>query len=263
MFKKEPLIVYWMPHSTPDFQYKQLLLDNLEFKPVMKDVAERRAKNTPTKPKSTFWRQEDMAEGGYHACTALHNLLNNVFYLESPFTATIKFNDSGSIVLSGDPSEGWFRERGASMYEGFNVDFTPEISLFCEESLDVSVTPPYLHKTSQPAQGFIHAVKFNISSWFRPIVFIYQLWPKVTELNMIKGEPFVYIHFDTDRPVVFKQVKITSQILSISQACLIHKYHQPLQPLKTLYKKFNEKGLRTALLEEIKKNVLEERSKKI
>jgi hypothetical protein len=256
MSKKEPLVVYWMPHSRPDFQYRQLLLDNFEFKSVMKDIAARRVKGNPPKPKGTFWKDDDIASGGYHLCTALHNLADNMYYLEAPFNANIKLDSNGSIILEGKPEEPWFRERGQSMFEGFNIDFTAEVSLFCEEPLDISFTPPYLHKTSQPEQGFIHATKYSISSWFRPIVFIYQLWPGVTSLRLIKGEPMGYVQFHTDRQIIFQQVKMTPEILSIANACLTHKYLQPLQPLKTLYKKFNEKGVRKSLISEIKKNVL-------
>jgi hypothetical protein len=256
MAKTEPIVVYWAPHTEPDFQYRQLLLDGLQFKSVMKDIAARRAKDSPPKPHGKIWSQDNIAEGGYHLCTALHNLVDNVFYLECPFNATIEFDPSGSIILSGKPEEGWFRERGRSMYDGFNVDFTAEISLFCEEPLDISFTPPYLHQTTQPSQGFIHATKFSISSWFRPLVFIYQLWPGVKSLKMVKGEPLAYIHFHTDRPIVFKQVLMTKKMLEIAHACLTHKYMQPMQPLKLLYKKFNERGLRSSLLAEIKNNVL-------
>ena len=256
MSKKEPLVVYWMPHTAPEFQYRQLLLDNLEFKSVMKDIAARRAKDNVQKPKTTMWSPSDIAEGGYHLCTALHNLADNMFYLEAPFTTTITLNDAGSIISFGNHEAGWFRERGASMYGGLNLDFSPEISLFCEDPLEISFTPPYLHRTSQPNQGFVHATKYSISSWFRPLVFIYQLWPGIKELKMIKGEPIAYIQFHTDRPIVFKQVKTTQEILDISKTCLTHKNIQPFQPLKHLYKKFNQKGLRTALLSEIKKNVL-------
>lgn len=255
MAKKEPIVVYWMPHVTPEYQYNALLLDNMQFKSVMRDISTRRAKN-PKIPNSHLWKTEDLAQGSYHLCTALHNLADNIYYLESPFNVDIKLDENGAIIPSKTPYEKWFRERGQTMDDAFNLDFLTELSLFCEEPLDISFTPPYLHQTKQTSYGFVSSVKFSISSWFRPLVCIYQLWPEVKELKIKKGDPFVYVHFHTDRPIVFKQVQMTDTIMNISKACLTHKFTHKFQPLEWLYKKFNEKGLREALLKEIKNNVL-------
>ena len=255
MSKKEPIVVYWMPHTIPDYQYNMLLLDNLTFKSVMRDISTRRAKN-PKLPVSQKWQVEDMARGSYHLCTALHNLVDNVYYLESPFDVDIKLDENGTILRTQNSYENWFRERGQTIENAFNLDFLAEMSLFCEEPLEISYTPPYLHQTTQTSYGFVSSVKFSISSWFRPIVCIYQLWPGVKELKIKKGEPFVYVHFHTNRPIVFKQVQMTETIMSISKACLTHKFSHKFQPLEWMYKKFNEKGLKESLLKEIKNNVL-------
>lgn len=256
MSKKNPLVVYWMPHILPDHQYEILLLDNIGFKSLMKDISTRRAKN-PMMPKSFRWSQEDIPKGSYHLCTALHNLADNVFYLESPFDVNIEIDNDGAIVQNGAPYEKWFRERGQTMDDAFSVDFLMEFSLFCEEPLEISYTPPYMHKTDQQKYGFVSSVKYSISSWFRPAVCIYQLWPGVKELKIKKGDPYVYIHFHTDRQIVFKQVKTTDNIINVSKACLQHKFSYRFQPLKKLYEKFHKHGLREMLLKEIKNNIIE------
>jgi len=250
MRKKEPLVIYWAISALEDHGHR-VLLANVSFNSVMRDIHRRRAKD-PKKPPSHKFVQE----GGYHLCTALHELVDNSFYLNAPFDIDITLNSMGQIL----PSErsDWFTERGQTIEGAWNVDFNYEIHLFSEEPVEVSVTPPYLHQSSVPAYGFASAAKWNISHWFRPVVILFQLWPGIHELHIKKDEPMIYLTFNTERPVIFKQFRQTSTVINISNACLRHKFMFQFLPLRTMYSKFVRQGLREDLLKEIKNNLIGE-----
>ena len=248
--KQKPIIVYWAPEAILQREHQQLLLE-MPLLPVMKDVHKRRNKVfTPKGPNN-----EDPFGNGYQMCTALHELSNNLYYIKAPFNVDISFNEDGSVI-TGEYSN-WFKERSTSINDALSADFDFSYMFFSEEKLDVSITPPYLHQTSQPEYGFICAVKWDISSWFRPHILIYQLWKNKKRIHFKKDEPLAYLKFETSRPIVFKEYKITEEILNILNSCLNHKFIVPFQPMEDLYRRFNQTSIKKRLIAEIKKNIVE------
>jgi hypothetical protein len=248
--KQKPIIVYWAPEAIIQREHQQLLLE-MPLIPVMKDIHKRRNKENIPKGQNP----EDPHGNGYQMCTALHELSNNLYYIKAPFDVDIYFNEDGSVI-HGDYSV-WFKQRHGSIDNALSADFDFSYMLFSEEKLDVSITPPYLHQTSQPEYGFICAVKWDISSWFRPHVLIYQLWQNKKNIHFKKDEALAYLKFETSRPIVFKEYKITQEILNITYACLNHKNIVPFQPMEDLYRRFSQTSIKKRLIAEIKKNVIE------
>ena len=247
--KQKPIIVYWAPEAIIQREHQQLLLE-MPLLPVMKDIHKRRNKeNMPKGP-----NYEDPHGNGYQMCTALHELSNNLYYIKAPFDVDVSFNEDGSLVAGGYSS--WFKERNSSIDNALSADFDFSYMLFSEEKLDVSITPPYLHQTSQPEYGFICAVKWDISSWFRPHILIYQLWQNKKRIHFKKDEALAYLKFETSRPIIFKEYKITEEILNILNSCLSHKFIVPFQPMEDLYRRFNQTSMKKRLVAEIKKNVI-------
>ena len=246
---KKPIVVYWAPEALLEKEHQQILLE-LPFIPVMKYLQKNRKKEIL--PKRSI---EDPNSNGYHMCPALHELTENLFYIKAPFSVNLSINEDGSINNSNYST--WFQQRNTSIENGKSLDFDFSYMLFCEEELNVSITPPYLHQTSQPEYGFICSVKWDISSWFRPHNLIYQLWPNKNNLYFERDEPLAYLKFETERPVIFKEYKLTPEILNIASACLKHKYIIGLEPMEKLYKKFTQTSMKKRLILEIKKNLIE------
>lgn len=247
--KQKPIVVYWAPEAIIQKQHQQLLLE-MPLIPVMKDILKRRNKEIILKGPN----EEDPNANGYQMCTALHELSNNLYYIKAPFDVDIYFNEDGSLI--NRDYLGWFKERNSSIENALSADFDFSYMFFSEEKLDVSITPPYLHQTSQPEYGFVCAVKWDISSWFRPHVLIYQLWQNKKSIHFKKDEPLAYLKFETSRPIIFQEYKVTEEILNILNACLSHKFIIPFQPMKELYRRFNQTSIKKRLIVEIKKNVI-------
>jgi hypothetical protein len=248
--KKEPIIVYWAPEATVKKEHQQIMLEN-SLRPVMLDIQKRRNKDYFGKSQNP----EDPLGNFYHMCTALHELTKNLFYVKAPFDVNIEFDNSGKMK-SGQTYSGWFKNRVTSLEGGVAADFDFNYMFFCEESLNVSITPPYLHQTSQPEYGFVSSVKWDIGSWFRPFIIIYQLWENKRSLYFKQDEPIAYLKFETDRDIVFKEYRINETILNIADSCLNHKFILPFESLDRLYSRFTQTSLKKRLLHEIKSNLV-------
>jgi hypothetical protein len=248
---KEPLIVYWAPHAIVEREHQQLLLD-LKPKPLMTDIHKRRAKN-PVVPRS-LQNNHDPHGNGYQMCAALHTFAHNMFVLYSPFEVTVNLDINGSIIP--DDYTSFFQERISSTENAFSVDFDIGFAMFCEEELYVTLMPPFSHQTNQPQSGYITFVNFDISSWFRPFVLIYQLWEGVRSLKVDKGEPLAYLKFNTDRPVELREFSVTPEINHMLAACADHKKLLPFQTMQELYERFHNTGMYKRVLKEIKKNLI-------
>jgi hypothetical protein len=246
---KDTITVYWTPSEVFISENTFTLLDSIP-KSVMSDIQKRRNVSKKGKPN---WSPTD-----YQSCTALHTLTKNLFFVTAPLDTVVELDNEGNIIsVTPESHRVFFTERLSSIEDAFSVDFFRSYFLFCEETLEVSITPPYMHENSQSQEGFISAIKFDISKWFRPFVFIYQLWPNKTKLTFKAGEPIAYLHFNTDKKVIFKQFKLTEEILNVSNACLEHKKFVPFEPMNKLYERFTGTNLYTRLLKEIKNNLID------
>jgi hypothetical protein len=251
--KLEPIIVYWSPDAIVQKQNQQVLLD-MKLRPVLADIHKRREKqiNNDLYPIVT---NHGPYGNGYQMCSALHELAENMYYIKAPFDVDLYFDNNGLIDNTQEKSD-WFRARTSSISGAVSADFDYGYMLFCEEPLEVTLTPPYLHQTSQPEYGFIASVKWDISSWFRAHILIYQLWEGQNRIHFKKDEPLAYLNFHTDRPIIFKEYKVTQEILHITEACLGHKHIIQFETMKKLYKKFTETSLKKRLISEIKNNLV-------
>ena len=246
--KKEKITVYWSPWSLPERTANMMLID---FKPtsLMSDIQKRRAKNPIIPPTGL------LESGNYQACSALHTFAKNMFILKSPISAGIELDKNGTIIKDSIFSN-WFLERISSVENSFSVDLDIGWLFFSEETLSVEITSPYMHKTTYQDYGFTPAGQMDISSWFRAVPVIFQLWENVKKIKIQEDEPLLYIKFNTDKEIEFKRFIITPGIFNKTRACTGHKENFKFQTLEKLYKIFNSNGLRDQVLKEIKENLI-------
>jgi hypothetical protein len=202
----------------------------------------------------------------YHACKAAQDLFKNTVVFRYPFTETITIEGRGesgkgyleSQKLIGNDPNRWAK-RIPSMVDAHTIDSVFGWVFFSEESVKVQQFPPYMHKTEVTKTAYITAGSFDISKWFRPVNLTFQLWPGENSINLVEGEPVVYINFVTDKKVVFKQFHLTEEIKALSSEGLkFRDLKGPLVPLKTLYSAFVKGKRPQRLLKLIKENLLEE-----
>jgi hypothetical protein len=177
-----------------------------------------------------------------------------MFILKAPFSCDVELDTSGKIIHSS--IDGWFTPRLTSIENSFAIDFDVNYLLFSKDRLDFTFTPPYLHNPKAALHGFPVPARFDVSSWFRPLAFCYQLWPGVKQLVIEEGEPLGYLKFETERKVVLKQYLVTEEIKNISDACSQFKMIKQFEPLEKLYDRFTRTKLNKVLIEQIEKNLI-------
>lgn len=245
MAKKEPIIVYWSPYAK---------LDRLSYVNMMCEP--------PKKVFSIIGRP--LLESGHnadslHACRGIQELLKNTYAIMAPITATAILGGSIHDPVVNSAEGAWVR-RNASMQDGYSIDYDFSWVFFCEEPVKVSVTPPYMHKTSADSSGYLTSGAFRMDQWFRPINASYNLWSGVNSITVTENEPLMYIHFDTedDRPVVLKQFELTQPLENLIFDTLVRfKTVKPFSSLEDVYERFTKSNRHKLALKLVRESVLE------
>lgn len=143
-----------------------------------------------------------------------------------------------------------------SMGGAITIRFYANWIFFCEDSLQVQTTPPYLHTSDVHKHGFYVPGTYDISSWFRPLEYAFQLWPGHQEFKVEQDEPLLYANFLTDEPVKLQKFYLTEEMVNISLSCVRLKNYRREKNLFKLYDIFKASKIRDRLLKEIKNNLL-------
>jgi hypothetical protein len=248
--KKDPIVIYWSPWGTTDVNYLQLMLD-IEPKSLLADIRNRRAKN-PVIPNVS-----NVETGKYHMCSAFHTIAENVFILISPVNIEADFTENGEVIRDQGKNVHFLKERVSSFDNSFSFDFGLTHIFFSEENVDLEITSPHMHKTTSSNHGYVMSAKYDISSWIRPFAVIFQMWENIKNIKIKEDEPLAYIKFHTDRPIIFKQFKLTETLYQQIYQVAAHKFDKPNQTLKQLYDRFLRVGMRDRVLKEIKANLID------
>lgn len=251
---KDPIIIYYGFHSDIRNEYEASLLD-LSPKSLMQHIMKSRSIEN-----NIIHREPvpGIATPGYHVCPALHDLVDSMYIINSPFDVDIKFNDNGYIDRSSGNAGYCFSDRYGSFTDSMSADFVYEFLMFSEEEIQVSFTPPYMHNTLLSNYGFVSAATLNIGKWYRPIPIIFHSWPKVKELKIRHGEPLIYVKVENsqNRKIIFKEFSETQELKKILHTIVTHKDLKGFQPLKNLYEIFGKSTMRNRILKEIKANLV-------
>jgi hypothetical protein len=236
---KETVTVYWAVHTNPKRQtYVNMLWD------------------APVPLITTLPQGFSGKDGNYRECSGISNIIKNTYTMIHPLTATISF--------SGDPENSVFESdlnvwnpRSSALKSCYSIDYDFGWLFFSDESLEIKVTPPYLHNTSDSKTGFVASGSFDIGKWFRPVTLSYILWEGNDTLTITKGDPALYIEFLTDKKVVFKHFELTEDIHSLALQSIDATFYMRFKPLSYRYKQFVNSHRDKRVLKLIKDNLLE------
>jgi hypothetical protein len=242
------LTVYWAPYSNNELPYQLAMLDIVP-KSFMSDIQSRKVIN------KKYPQNRLTGGGGYQACSAMHTAANNLFILKSPISAELTFDKNGTIDRS-TKNNNWFTERESSFENSFCFDLECRYIFFSEEPVNMTFTPPYLHKPKCSEFGAIVPGQMDISSWFSRIPSVFQLWENENKFKINFNEPIAYLKFDTDKKVELKQFKLTNELFNQANACGNLKQVIQFQSMAKLYDRFKKAGMKDAILNEIKRNLI-------
>lgn len=248
--KKDTITVYWAPHSTPTE-------DGIgNWNMLYED------------PQTLFkyWTKYDIkeeAEASMIQCPAFQNLSKNTYVFNCPIDTSFSFNaptrDVNQIEFTPMTPEylAAFPPRNQTLSIGPNMELSFRLHMFAEESLEIMLTGPYMHKTEYTKSGFLTSGQFNIGEWFRPVNCEIQLFGQQGEIHFKKDEPLFYVKFLTDKKIDLKRFELTPELDTYGRKCIAAKSMFGLRrPLSFHYDKFKKTRTRDIVLKKIKENLI-------
>jgi len=243
MKNEKPINVYWWANEeNNDFFYPNPvnLLDNMYDN-----------KNPKSGPTSLF------------ACPAITTRFKNIYFFKSPIDANYIYDFSNpeafyfAPLREDKPNFGIRVLRPASLNNKPHVELGLFYSMFSDEPLIASFTPPFFHEPKYFKYGTSSPGAFDIGKWCRPYPMELVLWKETGEFKVEQDEPLFYVEFLTERPVIIHRVKTTQKLIHYADQCgNIAKKINKRQPLFKRYEQFKDISMRDMLLKEILENTI-------
>lgn len=137
------------------------------------------------------------------------------------------------------------------------IQFSWPIIFFSEEdSMMATLTPPYFEKVSTSEYGVVVPGRFDIGKWFRPMNTEFQLWPGVNEIKVSANEALCYIHFDTNKKIIFKKFIMNKEMEKLLVSILKASPFRRFAKLSDRYKIFEQSQSKQRILKLIQKQLI-------
>lgn len=197
----------------------------------------------------------DRKQAFYLKCPSIVEELKKYYVVKFPIDLKIEWGENR--VFSKDYNQPFFERL--TQHGGNGVVFiNTHLLLFCEESLELNMLPPFLHGEDLNRDATMLPAGMDIGRWIRPLHPYYIFKNNPGSLNIKAGEPLFYFKFNTDKEITFKKFKYTEKIKNIMKGNLMFsRTFFPMNRLKFYYDMFIQYKLRDAFLKEVKNNLVE------
>ena len=115
---------------------------------------------------------------------------------------------------------------------------------------------PFMHNTPVSKYGFYVPGGFDISQWFRPLEYAFQMWENCNDFKISQNDPLMYVRFNTLEKVELKKFYLTPELFDLSMSCVRIKSYWRQRNLGKLYDIFTQSKIQKKIIEEIKKNLM-------
>lgn len=235
---KKTIKVYWSP-VWDDPRYWNLLYKDPES--VVKDLSKHKAENvSPT---------------NYLKCPAHLSYFKNTYMLKTVLPTNVAIMNDEAIVMEEGNVGGKLGHKPTLENRYLLHMFMGWIFFTEEDSLPISITPPFFHETEHSKYGSLVPGGFDVAKWFRPVNAEYQLWHGVDRFVMSEDEPMMYIKFDTEHNIDFQKFHLTPKLDDIRKHVQDSSFWQPKRSLAQRYEQFKNSRVKSLILKEIKDNL--------
>jgi hypothetical protein len=189
----------------------------------------------------------------YSFCPAFKDVIKNTFVIKSSYDFKIGWNESGFYVETKRFPQEFFNSviHPKSEEDGLLSIVSPSLIMFAEDSLEMELLPPYMHKTLNG--HFVVPGKFNIGKHFRKLECSIHYY-NYDNIQVKEGDPLFYVKFLTDEKITFKRFTMSDTLMRYESYFRTKKHFvNRVIPLKWYY----ENNIRNAILKEIKNNVVD------
>lgn len=189
-------------------------------------------------------------------CPALMQAIKNTYVIKSPYNLLVRrdrYNNTISAAIVPDFKKD-YEIHPELIYNSLESHIQMHMLFyhvfFSEKSINLTMTPPYLHPNTYP--GVSGA--YDISKWYRSISPAYLFPNSLDEFRIKAGEACMYISFN--KPVELIRHAETEYTKYIADSLASYKNIKSKTPLSVLYDMFNRSKINKRLIKEIKDNIL-------
>ena len=236
--------VYWAPWGEPA-SYSELFL---AYDPPIRLPDDLKFRNN-----------KENASDNYFRCPAFVDSIRNTFLFTSPSNVDITIGDGylrNNLPQNVSYDQRLFTVKQASCRDAHTIRYYANWIFFSEESLVIHSTPPFMHRSPVNNTGYYVPGSFDISQWFRPLEYAYQMWDNVDTFSVRATDPLMYVNFLTDEKVELKKFYLTKELYDLSMSCVRLKTYRRDRVLSKLYNMFSTSGIKNRILKEIKNNLI-------
>lgn len=194
----------------------------------------------------------------YFKCPAMTSEMKNTFVVVNPIESRYKIENNQIKPISNSfMFPRMDREPTLTNQMLFKIPLT--LIFFSEEdSLPLKITAPYFEHAPHLQYGAVVTGSFDIAKWFRNINIEFQTWKDVKEFKLGFEEPITYLNFNTDKQVVLKRFTFTDRLNKLNASFTSSAGWEPRKPLSWRYMRFEKSKIKQVILQEIKKNLVED-----
>lgn len=243
MKKNDSLVVYWAPY------YFNKNFDENLFYPdptnLFKELVEKK------EPKS--------GRLGFFNCPPVSDRMKKTLVFRNNLETKISYNftdiENPQVASEYGLNSGVYKP--SSVIGGANIQFHVGWIFFAEESVEVLVNPPMLHKTELNSHATVLPAKFDIGKWFRPIPIEMQAWANLGSFIVNEEDPLFYLEFLTNKKIDLKRFELNDKLFLYARSCMNSpSAHGTNLPMVNRYKNFMETKTNKLVLNEIKNSLL-------
>ncbi len=195
--------------------------------------------------------------GSMFSCRSFLQYTKNMYVMKNPFDINVRVEKSKVFNLGNRELDKLFMNRVLQIENVYNFNYTPGYLFFSEESVEIEILSPFMHKSNFCKNGYIVPGKFNISKWFRAVNPALQFYDNLDKVILSeKNDPLMYINFRTHENVRLKKFMVTPEMEDIIYAATTYKRYDPNRSLSYLYDKFVRAGMNRRILKLIKENLI-------
>ena len=204
-------------------------------------------------------KNKENTYNNYMDCPAFLKSVQNTFVVRCPWTSklTVDYSNGTFVNEQGQRDEiaEHFTPKPTSRTNPmFNVYHN--FLFFCEDDLEITTSPAFLHNTEFQSNCTYIPGTFNIAKWFRPIEGAFEMKHRFQTLDIAMGDPLYYIKFNTTDSIKLVRFDLTPELWNMTQGCVNHKKYQPNKSLTYLYKLFFHSGRQRQVLKKIRENII-------
>lgn len=200
----------------------------------------------------------DASIHNFKLCPAFIDLFKNTYALRFTHDYELEMKDGEiwSDVLDKEFFESQIRMRSPDKrFLGFNL-FN---YFFCEEDLEMSLTPSYFEDNSFNSSAIMIPGVYNIGKWFRPIECSFFMRSDHNKLIMKKNDIYAYVNFHTSEKIKLKRFHLTQEMREFGANFIRFnkKNTKPTMSLIPFYDAFARSKMKKLILKKIKENLLD------